>query len=377
MLHKINDILGIVTTLLILIFSFFLITISEWKKLNIKILFFFLLVNVAYLTAYLLFSMTRPPSYYIVSFSYVLHTTGFLFGTLLYLYSKNVIYNINKLNKKDLLNLLPFLIALVYMLIKAFILFGKNGNWMTKQEAFFYELLFNLTVLFYMIIALNKFRKYRIKIRNFYSSIEELKYSWLAIVLIGFLSMWVIDFLHFIARWFFVMKPELNSLLVMLSLSINLVFAILIYYKGLKHPPLFHPVEIIEQKPKYEKSALTDNEADLYLEQLKNFMEKEKPYLVPDITINQLSEKVQIPSRYISQIINNHLHQNFYEFISSYRIEESKRYLSDPKFGRKTILEILYESGFNSKSAFNKDFKDYTGLTPSQFRRQYLPSSKK
>lgn len=376
MLHEINDILGIVTALLILIFSFFLISIQERKRLDIKLLFFFLLVNAAYILAYLLFSIVKKERIFIIFLSYALNASGFLFGPLLYLYSKTVTYNISSLNKKYLFNIIPFLIAVVYIFARVAILPAQNENWIAVREDFIYKLFFNLTVLFYMVLAINEFIKYSRKIRNFYSSIEELKFSWLAVVLTGFLSMWAVDFSHFLAGKFFLVDTKLSSLLVMLSLSINLVFAILIYYKGLKHPQLFHPVEIVEQKQKYEKSPLTDAEAGLYLERLKGFMEKEKPFLVPDITINELSEKVKISSRYISQIINNYLHQNFYEFISTYRIEEAKRYLSDPKFSRKIILEILYESGFNSKSAFNKDFKDYTGLTPSQFRRQYLSSSK-
>ncbi len=376
MLHKINDIIGIVTVLLILIFSFFLISIQERKRLDIKLLFYFLLVNAVYIIAYLLFSIVRRESILIVLLSYALNSTGFLFGPLLYLYSKTVTYNISKLNKREVYNLIPFLTVMVYIFTKAAIFPMQNENWMVGLEAFIYRLIFNLTVLIYLVLAINEFLKYRGKIRNFYSSIEKLRYSWLAIVLVGFLSMWVIDFFHFLGGEFFVIGPKLSSSLVMLSLFINLVFAILIYYKGLKHPQLFHPIEINDKKPKYEKSTLTDYQADLFLNQLKDFMLKEKPYLKPDITISEISERVQIPSRFISQIINNSLKQNFYEFISYYRIEESKKYLSDPQFTGKTILEILYESGFNSKSAFNKDFKDQTGITPTQFRRRYLSTSK-
>ncbi|WP_312667027.1 helix-turn-helix domain-containing protein [Escherichia coli] len=39
---------------------------------------------------------------------------------------------------------------------------------------------------------------------------------------------------------------------------------------------------------------------------------------------------------------------------------------------KRTILDIMYSSGFNSKSVFNTAFKKQTGLTPSEYRRQYL-----
>jgi AraC-like DNA-binding protein len=375
MVQSVIEILSIVTVLLILIFAFFLISIKEWNKLNIRILFFFLLVNAAYIIAFLLISQVRPFTFYITSVFYFLHSTGFLFGPLLYLYSKSLTYNAEKLSRKDLLNFLPFILAFCYILLRIFILFFRNEIWITKGENSAYQILFNITVLFYMIMAINELRRYRVRIENYYSSIEGIRYSWLAVVLLGFLFMWTLDLFHFIAAQFFEINQLLDSLLTALSLTINLCTALLIYYKGLIQPQLFHPVEITEEKPKYEKSPLTGSQAKLYLNQLKTFMEKEKPYLSPDLTIDQLSEKIGIPSRFISQMINDNLKLNFYEFVGSYRIEESKKYLSDSGLGEKTILEILYESGFNSKSAFNKAFKEYTGLTPTQFRRRNLSSS--
>ena len=96
-------------------------------------------------------------------------------------------------------------------------------------------------------------------------------------------------------------------------------------------------------------------------------MKINKPFIDPEITLKKLSEQVDIPFRYLSQIINENLHKNFYDFINNYRIEEAKKLLSDPGC-KKTILEILYQIGFNSKSSFNTSFKKNTGLTPTQFR---------
>ncbi|MCD4693709.1 MAG: helix-turn-helix domain-containing protein [Calditrichales bacterium] len=104
------------------------------------------------------------------------------------------------------------------------------------------------------------------------------------------------------------------------------------------------------------------------MEKLISFMKSEKKYLIPDLTLNELAEKVSIPPFHLSQILNTCLNQNFFDFINSYRIEESKKLLSEHSSNKKTILEIIYETGFNSKSVFNNAFKKYTGMTPSQFR---------
>ena len=72
----------------------------------------------------------------------------------------------------------------------------------------------------------------------------------------------------------------------------------------------------------------------------------------------------------LSQIINEYFEQNFQDYINKQRIEESKKYLLD-KVKRKTVLEILYEVGFNTKSSFNIAFKKTTGLTPTEFKKKY------
>jgi AraC-like DNA-binding protein len=67
-------------------------------------------------------------------------------------------------------------------------------------------------------------------------------------------------------------------------------------------------------------------------------------------------------------VINEHLKVNFYDFVNGYRVEEAKRLLEDGSHGKKNFLEILYEAGFNTKSAFNRAFKKHAGMTPSQYK---------
>jgi AraC-like DNA-binding protein len=152
-----------------------------------------------------------------------------------------------------------------------------------------------------------------------------------------------------------------------LSLNINFVFAFLIVYKGLKHPELFYDISFESEKIKYEKSALTKDESLQHLDILKDYMIEEKPYLQPDLSINNLAETLNISSKILSQVINENLNQNFFDFINSYRIAEAKQKLSDLE-KKITVLEVLYSVGFNSKSAFNAAFRKHTGTTPSEYK---------
>jgi len=369
-LQVLTDIIGITTTILLLIFSFFLLTIEKWKKLSVKILFCFLINNSIFIIAFLIKNYLKPATLLETSIFYFFHSTGLLFGPILYFYTKITIYGERKIRKREFGHLVPFIISLIYILLKIIIHTKDIQMWLSAPESFIFNLLVNLQVLIYLIYAIFEVRKYRTKIREFYSSLIGLYYSWLTLVLYGFSLMWLIDLVNFLLDSIIKLPSMIGLSSIAISLLINFIFAVLIFYKGLTHPELFNSF-IKEERPKYENSKLTKEDAAVYLKKLQNFMQDEKPYLIPNININGLSEKADIPMRFLSQIINDSLNKNFFDFINSYRIEESKNYLSDPKFKKLNVLEILYEVGFNSKSTFNKVFKDYTGQTPTEYRQQH------
>src|SRR5690625_7676704 len=101
-------------------------------------------------------------------------------------------------------------------------------------------------------------------------------------------------------------------------------------------------------------------------------MIKEKPYLESDLTLPKLAEGLNVFTHHLSQVINEVHDKNFFNFINKYRIEEVKRKIQDPKFKNYTLLGIAYESGFNSKSAFNRAFRNFTGTTPSKYRDSFF-----
>jgi AraC-like DNA-binding protein len=63
------------------------------------------------------------------------------------------------------------------------------------------------------------------------------------------------------------------------------------------------------------------------------------------------------------------LNKNFMDLLNNYRIEEAKEMLLKPGKNDRSILEIAFEVGFNSKEVFNRCFKKYTGMTPSEFKK--------
>jgi AraC-like DNA-binding protein len=96
----------------------------------------------------------------------------------------------------------------------------------------------------------------------------------------------------------------------------------------------------------------------------------EKIYRKEDISVQSISEKLSIPSYQLSWIINKRMNVTFSGLVNSYRVEEVKKGLASSHDGDKTILEIAFDAGFNTKTAFNRVFKKLTKMTPSQYRKQ-------
>eukprot|EP01133_Synstelium_polycarpum_P011778 gene11778-13738_t len=123
---------------------------------------------------------------------------------------------------------------------------------------------------------------------------------------------------------------------------------------------------------KYKNSVLTVERKTLYKERLDALMVSEKPFKDKELSLTMLADKVEIKPGYLSQILNEDYRESFYTFINRYRIEESKRLLLDKRYQNYNILSIAYEAGFNSKSTFNKVFRESVGVSPSEYQKQPL-----
>jgi AraC-like DNA-binding protein len=107
------------------------------------------------------------------------------------------------------------------------------------------------------------------------------------------------------------------------------------------------------------------------IEKIERVMADKKYYATPELTLDKLAAEVGVHHKKLSLAIKLHYKLNFYEFINGYRIGEAKRILSDPRLAHKSITDICFEVGFNSKSVFNSFFKRVEGITPRQYREKY------
>ncbi len=105
---------------------------------------------------------------------------------------------------------------------------------------------------------------------------------------------------------------------------------------------------------------------------LNRIMKIDQAYLSPELTLNDLAALAQVKLPELSGFINTNLGKNFNDFVNDYRMDEFKKLvISDTRDTQATIMELAYQSGFNSKASFNRIFKERTGLTPTQFKRNF------
>jgi AraC-like DNA-binding protein len=126
-----------------------------------------------------------------------------------------------------------------------------------------------------------------------------------------------------------------------------------------------------DQLKKTRASTLTNDELDKLQTTLEPYMAEQRPFLQFNLTLSELAAKIGFKERQLSEYINTYCYTTFQDYINSYRIEEAKRLIGQSKNSRKTMLEIAYESGFNSKSAFNFAFKKHTHTTPTQYKKTF------
>ncbi len=120
---------------------------------------------------------------------------------------------------------------------------------------------------------------------------------------------------------------------------------------------------------KYEKSSLARSAAEAHLSKLLHVMKTAAPHHDPDLTLDRLATLCGITRNHLSQVLNQYRKATFFDFVNDYRVKDAKKLLSDPAQG-KSVLEIAFESGFNSKTAFYAAFKKREGLNPTEFRER-------
>lgn len=336
-----------------------------------------------------------------------------LHGPLLFLYVRAVAGELHRFNLKTSLHFVPAVLVYVY-LIPFFSLSSaeKIAVYQNQGKGYEWFMLFCLLAIatsgvVYVILTALAIRKHQKRIVNEYSNTERINLAWMKYLLFGIAVIWI-----------FVIAGEDE---IIFSISVFFVFFIGVFgirqvgilnsnssstgeefitkntgeiesmpittsapqqEKHIAQKSESNQVELFLTKTesvisknqtdsigkkKYAKSGLTQPDLLLLHQHVKNLMENGKPYCNNELTLAQLAAILKVHPNHLSQVINTCEQKNFYDYINSLRVEEFKQRMRDPENKNYTILAVALDSGFNSKSTFNKYFRQVTGQSPSEF----------
>jgi AraC-like DNA-binding protein len=301
----------------------------------------------------------------------------FLLGPLLYFYVSSLIVENFKLKFKHLLHLVPLFAVSIHRSTTSVVpIMSAAENPLFVYNKVYY-FLFVVSLIFYWLISLLIILKFRKKIPLHFSNYtRNNSLTWLLFVLTFFLLFFVVDFVRQFLRMAW--DIEITSFL-LLPLNLTAFVFIMIFF-GINQTVIYRstPRRLIVDMPiedtngaesKYTRSAIHDDEVKALNEKIVNYLNKKKSFLNPDFNLEMMAADLDISRHKLSQVINSGQNKNFHKLINEYRISEVKNMLVDPSYGHFSVLGVAYECGFNSKSAFNRIFKEETGLTPREFKR--------
>jgi AraC-like DNA-binding protein len=230
----------------------------------------------------------------------------------------------------------------------------------------FFYLLYGLQNIVYMRLCIKNLQSQTPANNGAASAAKPAHRSWLKFL---FTLMMLFAVFHLaVASVEFVQKRDLVAM-DYLPMAFFTIMVYAIAYLAMQQPEkLFPPPLRIRKSVQRDEAPLETGEA---IQRLRHLMETQKPYLDSNLKYSDLATKLGISVRHLSRILNEELGISFNEFVNAYRIKEVQAQLLNKENGEHTLLAIALEAGFNSKTSFNRIFKDHTGMTPTEFVRKH------
>lgn len=359
---------------LVLFLALFLLTVKTKHRLANWLLALFLFTNAIDALKFLMRDF--PVNH--INLEAFRWSINYLAPASFYLYVLSVCFSNFRLKPSHLWHTLPFIAFNLYMAYgiyfedrasKVSFINALNESPIMQFFYFLFEFLFQVYFIASFLVIrksktvyLENYTNPNISILNALYKITILYYVLHFIVLIR----WLVTFIFGVG--------EIRAWIVTLDGFAFLFCTCWYLFVALNKPEFFRGVNsqlkpIVELIPKQKSSPAVDDEKNKQILALKEFMIEKEPYLNSSLTIQDLAEQLKIPVKDLSALINLYMNKHFFDFINEYRIEKAKEILKDPSQKQLTILEILYQVGFNSKSSFSTSFKKHTGTTPTDFRK--------
>ncbi len=252
----------------------------------------------------------------------------------------------------------------------------RNWFWQTIHYPYTYRVEFDgtwLSLLIYVGLSLRLLQRYGRYVEENFSETSQLTLRWLQGLLVALVLV--------CGQWTYevVLRDRFNSyythdnsywMLGVVLVSMGVVGLRQRNMAQVQFHPETPPETVLVERPPTERGPSEKNTPDVntaYLDRIRRAMDVDKLYLNPTLTLTELAAHVGLNPKVVSGLINAGLNQSFNDFVNAHRVDEVKQRLKTNDLTRFTLLGIALESGFNSKTTFNRIFKEHTGQSPSAF----------
>lgn len=290
---------------------------------------------------------------------------------LFYLYVKRVSNSVLK-KRKVFLILLPGMLEFIFYTI-LFLQKSEQKSNLANSDSFIIWLLV-LTILsipyslYYGILTIRHINKHRENVENYYSNTQGKLLLWAKSVIV-----FILVFTFFMFSTLFLDEKYFSEYAYPSFSAINVLFIFWVGISGIRQSRLFDSGDlslnekiIVDETDVFESiKTVSENQ---YYSKLIELMIDGKMFLEPNISLADVSKRLEISQRNLSELIRENSNKNFNQFINYYRVEEAKKLLKDSSNDNLNMLGIAYDAGFTSKASFYSVFKKFTSLTPNAFK---------
>ncbi|WP_236551339.1 AraC family transcriptional regulator [Billgrantia tianxiuensis] len=370
------DILLLTSILQSLVLAGFLLMPDNIHLLSNRLLLATVLAFAAGLAEVFLYSTGLAQRF--LNLAYLGTLVGLLQAGLLFLYAKSLMYQDFRLTPGHWIHTLLFWIVGAIFLVeyylqpdelKRLILMERDHPGVLTSPLLAAAI--HLVFLGYLIATIREITVFGTDLRQIFSNIENKQLAWLRVLLLGYTVVWSVSLVYCLSAHVFKSSASVWWVSTVGGVT-GFLFINYLLLHALRQPIVFSGLSAEESRLlTSSKDTTTDQPANaVLLMRLEDHMRRTAPHLDANLTVQQLARQLNVPTRELSRAINQGLGKNFFEFVSDYRVAEARRRLTADT--HQTILQVMYDSGFNSKSVFNTAFKRATGMTPREYRARQL-----
>ncbi|WP_448211928.1 helix-turn-helix domain-containing protein [Colwellia sp. MEBiC06753] len=220
----------------------------------------------------------------------------------------------------------------------------------------------------YLIAAFKLQQQHRRQLMERFADIEKRAMDWFSVLLVLWSCVWLlfaIDFsLNFLGwKWF--------GTGIVLPLAEALVLMFFCHF-ALRQPNINDADKGKPSSESVRTPNLTTSKMKQIASKLQNIIAENALFLEDDLSLNKLSAAIAVSENHISETLSQYLQTNFFQFVNSYRVKHAMDLLISTN---KTVTNIAFDAGFNSKSTFNTAFKKVAGVTPTAYRNEAKSSA--